>query len=131
MNETANAAAGARHVVIVGGGPAAHRLADSLHARDAERRLRVTVVGEERWAPYDRVALSTRLADGDADLTLPDSPWDDGHVRLLTGERVVEVSRATRTAVTDSGLELRWDDLVLATGSSAPVPDLPGAEHAR
>lgn len=131
MDETANAAAGARHVVIVGGGPAAHRLADSLHARDAERRLRVTVVGEEDWAPYDRVALSTRLADGAADLTLPDTPWDDGHVRLLTGERVVEVSRATRTAITASGLALRFDDLVLATGSSAPVPDLPGREHAR
>lgn len=131
MNETANAAAGTRHVVVVGGGPAAHRLADSLHARDTERRLRVTVVGEESWAPYDRVALSTRLADTAADLTLPDTPWDDGHVRLLTGERVVEVSRATRTATTATGLELRWDDLVFATGSSAPVPDIPGREHAR
>lgn len=131
MNETANAAAGTRHVVVVGGGPAAHRLADSLHARDTERRLRVTVVGEESWAPYDRVALSTRLADTAADLTLPATPWDDGHVRLLTGERVAEVSRATRTATTASGLELRWDDLVFATGSSAPVPDIPGHEHAR
>lgn len=131
MNETANAAAGTRHVVVVGGGPAAHRLADSLHARDTDRRLRVTVVGEESWAPYDRVALSTRLADTAADLTLPATPWDDGHVRLLTGERVAEVSRATRTATTASGLELRWDDLVFATGSSAPVPDIPGREHAR
>lgn len=131
MNETANAAAGKRHVVVVGGGPAAHRLADSLHARDTDRRLRVTVVGEESWAPYDRVALSTRLADTAADLTLPATPWDDGHVRLLTGERVAEVSRATRTATTASGLELRWDDLVFATGSSAPVPNIPGREHAR
>lgn len=131
MNETANVAAGTRHVVVVGGGPAAHRLADSLHARDTERRLRVTVVGEEPWAPYDRVALSTRLADTAADLSLPDTPWDDGHVRLLTGERVAEVSRATRTATTASGLELRWDELVFATGSSAPVPDIPGREHAR
>ena len=131
MNETANAAAGTRHVVVVGGGPAAHRLADSLHARDTDRRLRVTVVGEESWAPYDRVALSTRLADTAADLTLPATPWDDGHVRLLTGERVAEVSRATRTATTASGLELRWDDLVFATGSSAPVPNIPGREHAR
>lgn len=131
MNETANVAAGTRHVVVVGGGPAAHRLADSLHARDTERRLRVTVVGEESWAPYDRVALSSRLADTAADLTLPDTPWDDGHVRLLTGERVVEISRATRTATTASGLELRWDDLVFATGSSAPVPGIPGREHAR
>jgi len=43
----------------------------------------------------------------------------------------VSVDRAAGTATTSAGTELRWDDLVLATGSSAPVPDLPGREHAR
>ena len=46
MTEIPHAATGVRDVVIVGGGPAAHRLADSLHARDTDRTLRVTVVGE-------------------------------------------------------------------------------------
>src|SRR5215207_10777571 len=92
MTETTPATPGVRDVVIVGGGPAAHRLADSLHARDGERTLRVTVVGEEPYLPYDRVALSTRLADAAADLTLqPSSMWEDGHIRLITGERVVAV----------------------------------------
>ena len=118
---------GVRDVVIVGGGPAAHRLADSLHARDGGRTLRVTVVGEELHAPYDRVALSTRLADVATDLTLqPTSMWDDGQHAAVTGERVVAIDRGARTATTSGGLVLPWDDLVLATGSSAPVPDLPG-----
>ena len=52
MTETPHATPGVRDVLIVGGGPAAHRLADSLHARDAERTLRVTVVGEELHRPY-------------------------------------------------------------------------------
>lgn len=132
MTETHHAPSGVRDVVIVGGGPAAHRLADSLHARDTERRLRVTVVGEEAHEPYDRVALSTRLADAAADLTLqPSSMWADGHVRLITGERVVGIDRDARTATTSTGRALHWDDLVLATGSSAPVPDIPGHGHAR
>ncbi len=132
MTETTHAATGVRDVVIVGGGPAAHRLADSLHARDADRTLRVTVVGEELHRPYDRVALSTRLADAATDLTLePTSMWDDGHIRLVTGERVIAIDRDARTATTSGGLVLPWDELVLATGSSAPVPDLPGSEHAR
>ena len=98
MTDTTPATRGVRDVVIVGGGPAAHRLADSLHARDGERTLRVTVVGEEPYRPYDRVGLSTRLADGDTDLTLqPTSMWDEGHVRLITGERVVSVDRAAGT----------------------------------
>lgn len=132
MTETTQTPSGVRDVVIVGGGPAAHRLADSLHARDEERTLRVTVVGEETHRPYDRVALSTRLADAATDLTLqPTSMWDAGRTRLVTGERVVAVDASARTATTSGGTVLRWDDLVLATGSSAPVPDLPGREHAR
>ena len=99
MTETSHAPAGVRDVVIVGGGPAAHRLADSLHARDEERTLRVTVVGEELHRPYDRVALSTRLADAATDLTLqPTTMWDKGHTRLVTGERVIAVDAAARTA---------------------------------
>ncbi|UOQ88877.1 nitrite reductase large subunit NirB [Agromyces endophyticus] len=130
MTETSRTAV--RDVVIVGGGPAAHRLADSLHARDDDRTLRITVVGEERHAPYDRVALSTRLADAATDLTLePSGMWDDGHVELVVGDRVAAIDAATRTATTANGLALHWDELVLATGSSAPVPDIPGAEHAR
>jgi nitrite reductase (NADH) large subunit len=132
MTETTHAESGVRDVVIVGGGPAAHRLADSLHARDTERNLRVTVVGEEIHEPYDRVALSTRLADGTADLTLqPSSMWADGHIRLVTGERVIAVDPEAHTATTSGGLALHWDELVLATGSSAPVPQIPGHEHAR
>ena len=131
-NETTDAASASRDVVIVGGGPAAHRLADSLHARDRERSLRITVVGEEPHRPYDRVALSTRLTDAAADLTLePTSMWDHGHIRLVTGDRVAAIDRAARTATTAGGLVLPWDELVLATGSIATVPVIPGAEHAR
>jgi nitrite reductase (NADH) large subunit len=132
MTETPHATAGVRDVLIVGGGPAAHRLADSLHARDAERSLRVTVVAEEVHRPYDRVALSTRLADAATDLTLePTRMWDEGHTRLVTGERVCAIDAVAGTATTAAGSVLHWDELVLATGSSAPVPDIPGSAHAR
>lgn len=120
-----------REVVVVGGGPAAHRLTDALHARDVDRRLRVTVLCEEPRAPYDRVALSTRL-DGVADLTLqPATMWDERHARLLLGESAVEVDTEAGTVTTSEGRVLIWDELVFATGSSAPVPEIPGSEHAR
>ncbi|ANJ26738.1 nitrite reductase large subunit NirB [Agromyces aureus] len=132
MTENNPAGIRTRDVVIVGGGPAAHRLADSLHMRDEERTLRVTVIGDEPHLPYDRVALSTRLADGAADLTLhPTAMWDESRVRLITGERVESIDPAARTATTSAGTVVRWDELVLATGSSAPVPPMPGAERIR
>ncbi|MFC0678624.1 nitrite reductase large subunit NirB [Lysobacter korlensis] len=117
-----------REVVVIGGGPAAHRLADALHSRDGERALHVTVICEERHLPYDRVALSRRL-EQNTDLTLqPSGIWENEHIRLLLGERAESVDAATRTVTTSAGRTLRYDDLVFATGSSAPVPDIIGRE---
>ena len=121
----------AREIVVIGGGPAAHRLVDALHSRDPEGSLRVTVFAEEPHLPYDRVALSKRL-DGVTDLTLGQTAlWDSEHVTLRTGEAVASIAPDARTVTTASGETVGYDELVLATGSSAPVPDIPGAEFAR
>jgi nitrite reductase (NADH) large subunit len=120
-----------REIVVIGGGPAAHRFVDAVRSRDAAGSIHVTVLTEEPHLPYDRVALSKRL-DGLTDLTLePRSVWDSAHVTLRTGERGASIDRDARTVVTARGEVLRYDELILATGSSATVPDIPGAELAR
>lgn len=120
-----------REIVVVGGGPAAHRLVDALHSRDSEGGIHVTVLSEEVHLPYDRVALSKRL-DGVTDLTLgPVDLWESEHVTLRSGERATAIDPDARTVTTATGESLHYDELVLATGSSAPVPDIPGAEFAR
>ncbi|MEV5753245.1 nitrite reductase large subunit NirB [Actinoallomurus sp. NPDC052308] len=113
-------------LVVVGHGPAAHRLVEALRERDSADRWRITVVGEEPRAAYDRVALTSYLTDG-ADLGYP--PHDDSVV-VRTGERVAAIDRAARTVRTDAGETLPYDALVLATGSVPFVPPVPGAEHA-
>ncbi len=119
-----------RRAVVIGAGPAAHRLATALRARDAAGRVRLTVIGEEDHLPYDRVALSKRFIGG-ADLTLDPAIWDDPATTLIRGERAIALDRAARTVTTDTGRVLPYDDVVFATGSRAPVPDIAGAEHAR
>ena len=120
-----------REVVVVGGGPAAHRLVDAIRSRDTEGSVHLTVIAEESHLPYDRVALSKRL-DGVADLTLePTAHWSSDLVSLRTSERATAFDPDARTVTTSTGAVLRYDELVLATGSSAPVPEIPGAEHAR
>ncbi len=119
-----------RHVVVVGAGPAAHRLTESLHARaeaatSGSERLRITVIGEEPWLPYDRVALSTRLA-APVDLTLGDRTlWAHEDVVCEGGVRVERIDPTARTVSLSDGRQLQYDDLVLATGSSATVPPIP------
>ncbi|MFM9700297.1 FAD-dependent oxidoreductase [Streptomyces europaeiscabiei] len=115
-------------VVIVGGGPAAHRLAHRLHAlghRDA-----VTVIGAEPRPAYNRALLGSVL-DGtlSADrLTLPALP---ATVRTLTGVRAGSIDRARRTVHLEDGRELPYDVLVLATGARPRIPDVPGLVTAR
>src|SRR3954471_20776369 len=114
------------HLVVAGHGPAAYRLVEAVRERDTEDRWQITVVGEEPRPAYDRVALTSYLTDG-AELAYP--PHDE-RVRLRTGERVTAVDRAARTVTTGAGATLRYDALVLATGSVPFVPPVPGAENA-
>ena len=60
----------ARRLVVVGNGMAARRLLEELLAR-APRRYRITVVGDEPGAGYNRVMLSPLLAGatGEAETT--------------------------------------------------------------
>ncbi|MEU3144250.1 FAD-dependent oxidoreductase [Streptomyces sp. NPDC006999] len=112
-------------VVIVGGGPAAHRLAARLTQYGHPRE--VTVVGAEPRPAYHRALLGSVL-DGtlDADrLALPALP---AAVRQLTGVRVTAVDRARRTVRTGDGRELPYDVLVLATGARPRVPPVRGLE---
>jgi nitrite reductase (NADH) large subunit len=113
-------------LVIVGHGPAAHRLVEALGERDSTGRWQITVVGEELRPAYDRVALTSYLTQG-AELGYP---AHDESVTVRTGEQVTAIDRAARTVTTDGGDTLPYDVLVLATGSVPFVPPVPGAELA-
>ncbi len=118
-----------RTLVVVGNGMVGQRLVEVLRARDGDRTWRIVVVGEEPRAAYDRVAMSSYV-DGRtaAELSLVPQGFydDDPDLSLALGEVVVGVDRAARTVRTDAGRVLRYDALVLATGSRPFVPPVPG-----
>ncbi|QHF25262.1 nitrite reductase large subunit [Rathayibacter sp. VKM Ac-2804] len=120
---------GPRRVLVVGAGPAAHRLVDALVARAGAIALEITVFGEEAHHPYDRVALSKRL-EGMTDLTLGDGAlWESA--TLVTSSRVVALDPERCRVQLADGRWFEGDEIVLATGSSATVPPIDGAEHGR
>ena len=121
---------GGRPVILVAGyGMVGHKLVDALVRRGATRTWDIVVAGEEPVPAYDRVHLS-RLFEGTADLTLPGDAAADPAVTVLTGERIVRLDRRDRVAVTAGGRRLPYDVAVLATGSSAFVPPVPGRDTA-
>jgi nitrite reductase (NADH) large subunit len=118
-----------RRIVVAGGGPAAHRFADAMHARGLDG-WHVTVLTEEAHLPYDRVALSKALTEMDYDLTLGEAGmWDHEAMSLKTGERVVKINHEAKSVETAAGNVFEYDELVVATGSNAARLPIPGAEH--
>lgn len=120
---------GNRRIAVVGGGPGAHRFVEALLERDPSPLLQVTVFAEESRIPYDRVALSRRFTDATDELPLGGSPWEDSRVRLFTGQRVSAIDPTGHRLTTEDGTEHRWHHLVLATGSEAARPAIPGADQ--
>ncbi|MDF2825291.1 MAG: NAD(P)H-dependent nitrite reductase, large subunit, partial [Mycobacterium sp.] len=122
-----------RELVIVGHGMVAHRLVEALRARDDENRWHVTVLSEETDAAYDRVGLTAYTDHWDRRaLALAGNDYaGDESVQLHLGAVVTEINRADKvvsTAVmsTAPGRRFGYDALVLATGSYAFVPPVPG-----
>jgi nitrite reductase (NADH) large subunit len=122
------ARAAARHLVVAGHGMVGHRLVEALRARDTDASWRITVLAEEADAAYDRVGLTSYTESWDRELlALPGNDYaGDERVRLLLNTRVAEIDRATKSVVTADGQRHGYDTLVLATGSYAFVPPVPG-----
>ena len=119
-----------RQLVVVGGGMVARRLVDALRSRDTAGEWAVTLLCEEPRAPYDRVALTSYFTGRDPDdLALGGQElWDDPLVTLRRGVAATAVDREARTVATSDGRTLPYDSLVLATGSYAAVPPVPGKD---
>ena len=115
-------------LVIIGNGMAAVRLVEELNAR-ALGRYAVAVVGEEPRLAYNRVLLSSLLADevAPADIEIRSSEWWRRHgVTVLYGHAATEIDPAIRRVRLANGAALPYGRLVLATGSRAIRLGIPG-----
>ncbi|MFJ7155263.1 NAD(P)/FAD-dependent oxidoreductase [Streptomyces sp. NPDC101118] len=114
-----------RHLVVVGYGMTGHHLVAETHARDDAGEWRITVLGEEDRPAYDRIALTTCATGRDPDeLALPAPGPGAASLRLAT--TAIHLDPEARTVTTATGEAIRYDALVLATGSRPFVPPVPG-----
>jgi nitrite reductase (NADH) large subunit len=117
-----------RQIVVVGHGMVGHRLVEAVCSRDSDRTVRITVLAEEADAAYDRVGLTTYTESWDRNLlALRGNDYaGDERVRLILNARVAEIDRGSKSVLTTDGRRFPYDQLVLATGSYAFVPPVPG-----
>ncbi|MBO0855488.1 MAG: nitrite reductase large subunit [Nocardia sp.] len=126
MNTTPHTAR--KTVVVAGHGMVGHRFIEALRSRDEDGLWQVVVLSEEAQPAYDRVGLSSYVGNWDpAALALPGNEYTgDELVDLRLGVRAEQIDRAGRKVTTSAGDVIAYDALVLATGSYAFVPPVPG-----
>ncbi len=115
-------------IIVIGNGMVGYKFCEKLVTKSSA--FNIIVFGEEPRQAYDRVHLSEYFAGKTADdLSMSTREWyDENDITLHLSDPVTEINRATKTVHSLKGLALSYDYLVLATGSSAFVPDLPGVE---
>ncbi len=114
-------------LVVVGNGMVSHKLCERLANLDA---YKITVFGEEHRPAYDRVHLTGFLEGRSSEqLQLASKEWYAGNgIELHLGDPIIAIDRAARKVRAASGRETVYDQLVLATGSRAFVPPIPGVD---
>lgn len=115
--------------VIVGAGPAGVIAAETIrkHAPHDE----ITIIGEEKEAPYSRMAIPYLLVgnikEQGTHLRKSATHFQDLKINTLQVQ-VSSVQSAAKTIVLADGKSLKYDTLLIAAGSTPMRPPIPGID---
>ena len=117
-------------IIVVGNGMVSYKFCEKLMAKGNSASFQVTIFGEEIRPAYDRVHLSEFFSGKSAqDLLMAPATWyTDNNIVLHTGDPIQQIDRSNKTVHSFKGITTSYDVLILATGSSAFVPPIPGVE---
>ncbi len=107
-----------------------YKFCEKLLTKASETTFEITVFGEEIRPAYDRVHLSEFFSGKSADdlLMAPASWYTENNIILHTGDPIQQIDRTNKTVHSFKGITKAYDVVILATGSSAFVPQIPGVE---
>ena len=105
--------------LLVGGGVASSAAAAAIRERDPVGSI--LLVAQERTRPYNRPPLSKSLlrreVARDSTFVVPPEWFERNHVELRSGRRVTRFDASRHSATLDSGEEISYDRMLLATDS--------------
>lgn len=123
-----NSGGDGRTFVIVGAGAAGYAAADAL--RQNNYRGRIVMITREKDPPYDRPNLSKGFLSGEyGDESMPlrnDKFYDEADIELLLDTTVTKVDVKRKEVTTKTGATIAYDAILLATGGTPRLPDIPG-----
>ena len=118
-----------KQLVVVGNGMAGVACVEQILKR--KHNFEITIFGDETHVNYNRILLSMVLAGEKSaeDIVLNDLDWyRKNNIRARLGVRVANIDREARVVIDQEGRATPFDKLILATGSSAFIPPIPGVD---
>jgi 3-phenylpropionate/trans-cinnamate dioxygenase ferredoxin reductase subunit len=119
-----------KHIVIAGAGHAGSAV--SAYLRQYGFGGDITLVSEEDVLPYQRPPLSKAWLQGELQLEdallRPAAFYDKNMIGLRLGRRITSLDRNDRTIHLDTGENIHYDGLIIATGCSPVKPSIPGVD---
>ncbi|KAF3999711.1 NAD(P)/FAD-dependent oxidoreductase [Glaciimonas immobilis] len=115
-------------LVVIGNGMAGMRTVEELQ-KMAPDLYDITVFGAEPYGNYNRILLSPVLAGdkGVEDIMLHTREWyQQNSITLHAGDPVEHIDRRRRIVRSRAGVEVKYDRLLLATGSTPFIIPVPG-----
>ena len=116
-------------LVVIGNGMAGVRAVEEILSRGGGDLFDIIVFGDEPYGNYNRILLSNVLAgadDTDEIFLNPIDWYTDNDIDLRAGVRVVRVDRFARIVQANDGTSMRYDRLIIATGSRSFFPPMDG-----
>ena len=118
-----------KKLVVVGNGMAGARAVEEVLARGGAAQFDITMFGDEPYGNYNRIMLSNVLSgqQGYEEIYLNPLDWyEENGITLHAGARVTDIDRFGKVVTAANGVQERYDVLLIATGSRAFIPPIPG-----
>lgn len=117
-------------LVMIGHGMVGHKFIESM-LEQIDDEVEITILAEEPHLAYDRVHLTEYFSGKSAkDLTLCRTDFADAYgIDLRLSTKATAIDTINKTVITNHGDVIAYDKLVLATGSYAFVPPIPGNDR--
>ena len=117
-------------LLMIGHGMVGHKFIESV-LEQAGDEVEITILAEEPRLAYDRVHLTEYFSGKSAkDLSLARADFADAYgIDLRLNTKATAIDPENKLVTTNHGETLGYDKLILATGSYAFVPPIPGNER--
>lgn len=113
--------------VIIGNGPAGYYAADTIRKNDEEASIRM--ISEDKLLTYFRPQLSKFIGfpiDESKFLLSPQSWYEEKNIKVTLNAKVKKINPEQKLILLNDGTIVSYNKLILANGSRAFVPPVPG-----